>query len=77
MFKITGFGAIALPGRRIVLMDHHWHDEKQINHEIAHVEQYERMGTARFLWTYLKLFCKHGYHKNPLEIEARRYENRH
>lgn len=40
-------------------------------HEYAHVRQYRRLGTLRFLWTYLRELVTHGYGPTmPLEAEA-------
>lgn len=73
LLTILDFGAITLPGRRVVMMDWLLHDESLITHELMHVEQYERLGTARFLWKYFTLWLKHGYKNHPMEIEARHY----
>ena len=75
-FRVTGFGAITLPGRKIVMLEHHIDDEQTINHELVHVEQYERMGTRRFLIRYAWSLIRHGYHKSKFEVEARENENR-
>ena len=40
-------------------------------HELKHIEQFRRMGFAKFLGKYLFLSLKHGYYNNPLEAEAR------
>lgn len=38
-------------------------------HEWVHVEQFNRLGAARFIWRYLTGSLR-GYSRNPLEIEA-------
>lgn len=43
-------------------------------HELKHVEQYERMGTFRFLLKYFLEHLRRGYWNNPLEAEARAAE---
>ena len=75
IMTIFDFGAITLPGRRVVMMDWLLRDENLIAHELAHVEQYERLGTARFLWRYFVLLLRYGYDDHPMEIEARRHES--
>lgn len=72
--KLVNAGAIALPGRKVVLMDHHWRNHAIISHELGHIEQYEKMGTIKFLFMYFALMARHGYQKHPLEIEARKHE---
>jgi hypothetical protein len=69
LFRITDKGAIALWGRRIILDDYYWNDEAQIVHELGHIEDYEVLGTRRFLWKYLTLLLRHGYRKHPMETK--------
>lgn len=76
LLTILDFGAITLPGRRIVMLDFLLRDENLITHELMHVEQYERLGTARFLWKYFTLWLRHGYKNHPMEREARLYAKR-
>lgn len=45
-----------------------------VRHEIQHVLQYRRMGTAGFLFRYLLYSLRRGYYLNPLEVEARNAE---
>lgn len=42
-------------------------------HESKHVEQFRRFGFLGFVWRYFRLTLRHGYHENPLEIEAREF----
>ena len=53
-------------------------------HEIAHCQQYERLGTRRFLVRYVWAYCRNrlrgmnhdaAYRDIPFEIEARRIED--
>ncbi len=44
-------------------------------HELKHVEQYERLGIFRFLWTYFQEYLKVGYYNISLEAEARAAEH--
>jgi hypothetical protein len=46
-----------------------------LRHERAHVEQWRRYGRLRFPLLYLWYHWKHGYEKNPFEVEARRAES--
>jgi hypothetical protein len=44
-------------------------------HELAHVQQWQRLGVARFIWHYAKGLVRHGYWRHPLEEEARAAEH--
>lgn len=46
-----------------------------VRHELAHVDQYRRMGFAPFLLRYIWWSLRYGYHDNPLEQEARAAES--
>jgi hypothetical protein len=46
-----------------------------VRHELKHVEQYKRLGVFTFLAQYFWFSARYGYHKNPLEKEARQAEN--
>ena len=50
-------------------------DRRLMNHELKHVEQYRRLGLARFLILYGWYTLRFGYYNNPLEVEARLAEN--
>ncbi len=45
-----------------------------VAHELAHVEQYRRYGTARFVLLYLLESLRRGYRHNRFEEEARAAE---
>jgi hypothetical protein len=45
-----------------------------VKHERAHIDQYRRYGTLRFLFLYLWYSIRFGYYNNPLEVEARAKE---
>lgn len=47
-----------------------------MNHELAHVAQYQRYGLLNFLVRYGWYCLRYGYYNNPLEIEARAAEHR-
>lgn len=44
-------------------------------HEVAHVHQYKRYGTVRFVILYLLDWVRNGYYHNRFEAEARSKEN--
>ncbi|HMP94327.1 MAG TPA: DUF4157 domain-containing protein [Phnomibacter sp.] len=46
-----------------------------VRHELAHIAQYQRMGTLLFLSRYLWYSLRYGYYQNPLEQEARQAES--
>jgi hypothetical protein len=71
--------AVALVlGKTIYLHGMSRHDlvsnPRMLRHELKHVEQYQRLGTARFVVLYLWNWLRVGYYHNPLEIEARQAE---
>jgi hypothetical protein len=43
-----------------------------LRHERAHVEQWKRHGIARFPLLYFWYHLRHGYERNPFEMEAHR-----
>ncbi len=49
-------------------------DQRWVNHEKVHLHQFERYGFFRFLVLYLWECCRHGYHNNKYEVEARKAE---
>ncbi len=67
------FGSLVLVRRRAAA------SARLLRHELAHVEQWRRLGAVRFLWRYLGAYARerrrgHGhreaYLRIPLEIEA-------
>lgn len=49
-------------------------NQSWVNHEKVHLQQFERYGFLRFIILYLWECCKHGYHNNKYEAEARAAE---
>jgi hypothetical protein len=47
----------------------HWLE--LVLHELVHVAQYARLGSAGFPAAYVLGLARHGYHAHPLEHEAR------
>ena len=45
--------------------------EALLAHELAHVEQWRRLGLIAFIWNYCRDFFHYGYADHPLEKEAR------
>jgi hypothetical protein len=45
-----------------------------LRHERVHVAQWKRHGAFRFAILYLWYHFRHGYERNPFEVEARRAE---
>jgi len=45
-----------------------------VRHEKKHLEQWKRYWILGFPFIYIWFHVKHGYTKNPLEIEARKAE---
>jgi hypothetical protein len=51
------------------LQDKHW-----VCHEIRHIIQSQQLGKWTFLWRYIVLSFKHGYHHHPYEVDARLHD---
>jgi hypothetical protein len=49
-------------------------DKKWVCHEVRHILQTLEIGKWRFLWRYLILGIKHGYHQHPFELDARLHD---
>lgn len=49
-------------------------DQRWLNHELTHIEQYKKYGLIRFLALYSWYSLRYGYYHNPLEVEARAKE---
>lgn len=59
----------------IYIRSDYWEKESLIIHELTHTLQYERLdGITNFLNQYIKECVYLGYHKSPLELEAKRME---
>lgn len=52
-------------------------NQKWVRHEIAHVLQYKRKGTIRFILSYLLETFNLGYEYNRYELEAIKKERDH
>lgn len=69
------YHAITIPPIGIFIKEEHRNNQKIMNHEMVHWEQYLRLGLLKFYFKYLKEFLIFGYQKMPMEIEARHEEN--
>lgn len=49
-------------------------DRRWLRHELAHIAQFRKYGSLRFLMLYLWWSWRFGYQNNPFEIEAREAE---
>lgn len=49
-------------------------DARWLRHELKHIEQYQRYGSVRFIFLYLREWIKTGYENNKYEVEAREAE---
>ncbi|NDB93709.1 MAG: hypothetical protein EB165_03565 [Euryarchaeota archaeon] len=73
ILRFFGFGAMVLPGRRILIKEEYLHDASLLAHEYKHIQQMDRDGWLfwpRCFW-YL---IRYGYNSSPYEIEARAAE---
>jgi hypothetical protein len=50
-------------------------NEKWLQHELVHIQQFHRHGFSKFLFLYLWQLIKNGYGNNKFEIEARAKED--
>ena len=57
-------------GKEELLKNRRW-----LQHELAHVQQYEQKGCLKFLALYLWESLKRGYQENKFEVEARAKED--
>lgn len=69
--QATGYRGITMPWRVIYLAPGSEGDTGLIAHEAVHVEQIDRLGPIRFVYTYLYMLMRYGYERHPMEIEAR------
>jgi hypothetical protein len=63
----TGYLAFTHYGRRVSMVKEYLHDEGLINHELGHVEDYERYGKWGYRWRYVKELFKRGHEKSKYE----------
>lgn len=73
-FKIPGFRGVRVTTfDRTVLLKYPAVSPMTIEHELRHVQQWDRLGW-RFPFVYLWNHLRYGYGRNPLEVEAREGE---
>lgn len=74
--RLGGMGSAAAAvtiGRNILVHPRTQLSARLLRHELAHVRQWER-SPLRFPLTYVWQHVRHGYDRNPFELEARRAE---
>lgn len=49
-------------------------NKRWVRHEVAHVQQYARLGFLRFIFFYLLETFNKGYENNSFEVDARQKE---
>lgn len=69
----TGFAGVTLPWGIYILPDR-LQDERLRRHELEHARQIEQYGVIGFYARYAWYTLRHGYHSNPLEVQARTKE---
>jgi hypothetical protein len=70
-----GFAGVALAPWGIYILPEHLGNQRLIQHERQHWQQYQRMGLLRYYVTYLWGLVRYGYRNHPMEIEARAAES--
>jgi hypothetical protein len=73
VLRRTGFGGVTLPWG-IYILPERLHDEPLRRHELEHARQIEQYGVIGFYVRYAWYTLRHGYHSNPLEVQARTKE---
>ena len=68
----AGFDGWTSLWNTIYLVPEHIGNRGLIRHELMHLEQMRRDGKVRFMARYTWWLLRHGYQKNPHEIEARK-----
>jgi hypothetical protein len=71
----TGFAGVTLPWG-IYILPERLQDERLIKHEREHARQIEEHGVIKFYAKYLWFTLRHGYRNNPLEVSARKAEDK-
>lgn len=72
--RLFGFHGITLPPFGVYILLERLSSTRLIRHEMAHWQQYKRMGVVRFYALYLWYLIRYGYRNNPMEKEARNAE---
>ena len=72
--RLCGFKGWASFWNAVYVLPGHERDERLLRHERCHLEQIERDGRLKFAIKYSWWTLRHGYYKNPYEIEARAAE---
>ena len=67
-----GFNAITLPPIGVFVKKKHLGNKRLMIHELAHWQQYQRMGLIGFYYKYFSELAVDGYDGSGMEREARR-----
>ena len=73
--RLCGFKGWASFWGAIYVLPGHENNQRLLRHERKHLEQIERDGRVLFSIKYLWWLARHGYWKNPYEVEARAAEH--
>jgi hypothetical protein len=71
----TGFAGVTLPWG-IYILPERLQDARLVRHEQAHADQIAQYGVIGFYARYLWFALRHGYRNNPLEVSARKAEDK-
>lgn len=72
---VRPYNAITIPPFGIFVSPDHIGNEKLLQHEFIHWDQYERMGLLMYYLNYIDQYIRYGYDKMPMEVEARLIED--
>jgi hypothetical protein len=67
---VSGTVGITMPWGRVYILTPWFEDRLLRLHEVVHLRQIRRDGSVRFTIRYLWWLFRHGYWRNPYEVEA-------
>ena len=71
----TGFAGVTLPWG-IYILPERLQDARLVRHEQEHARQIDELGVIGFYARYLWFTLRYTYRKNPLEVQARKAEDK-
>jgi hypothetical protein len=74
--KLTRFKGITLPPFGVFLLAEHMGNQRLRLHEEEHWRQAQELGTIKFYALYLWYYIRHTYWTHPMEVAARKAEER-
>jgi len=72
---IPPYRGMTIPPIGIFIKNNYKNNQKIINHELIHWQQYQKLGLIKFYFKYIQQFIIYGYDNMSMEIEARYEED--